>query len=84
MVHTALSIQHRDPEFESSMDKLEVSRPGFEKPSWLHQGRNYEELIKNVMIAFESLECRVCTKMHCLFSNLNWFLDNLRSMSDGE
>lgn len=47
------------------------------------EARSYEELIKNVLVAFENLVCSAYIKMHYLFSNLNWFSDNLRSMSDG-
>ena len=48
------------------------------------EARNYEELVKTLLIAFENLGCRACIKFHCLFSHFDWFPDNLRSVSDGE
>jgi len=53
--------------------QFKASNPG--KESWI---------FKIAPIAFENLECRALIKVHYLLSNLYWFQDNPRSMSDGE
>ena len=44
----------------------------------------FEELVKYVLIAFENLGGRACIKAHYLLFNLDWFLEDLRSLNDGE
>ena len=82
----------RDPEFENSMNKVELE-------AWKvfflvvknflgnNKARNYAELVKGlcrtVGIQIEgNLDCNMSVKLHNLFSHMHWFPENLDSMSD--
>ena len=77
----------RDPEFKNSMNKVELE-------AWKafvlvvknflgnNKARNYAELVNNMLTAFRKLGCNMSIKMHYLFSHMDWFPENLCSMSD--
>ena len=77
----------RDPEFENSMNKVELE-------AWKafvlvvknflgnNKARNYAELVNNMLTAFRNLSCNLSVKMPYLFSHMDQFLENLGSMSD--
>ena len=77
----------RDPEFENSMNEVELE-------AWKafvlvvknflgnNKVRNYAELVTNMLNAFRNLGCNISIKMHYLFSHMDWFPENLGSMSD--
>ena len=67
-----------NPDFENSKNKVEFTEwKLFDQILKNFLGntktRNYEELIKNLMIVFENLGCRAFIKIHCLFSDVDWF-----------
>ena len=77
----------RAPEFEKSMNKLELE-------AWKAfvlvvknflgntKASNYEEVVNNILTAFKNLGCNMSIKMHYLFSHMDRFPENLGSMSD--
>ena len=77
----------RDPEFENSMNEVELE-------AWKafvlvvknflgnNKARNYAELVANMLTAFRNLGCNMSIKMHYLFSHMDRFPENLGSMSD--
>ena len=77
----------RDPEFENSMNKVELE-------VWKafvlvvknflvnNKARNYAELVNNMLTAFRNLGCNMSVKMHYLFSHMDRFPENQCSMSD--
>ena len=77
----------RDPEFENSMNEVELE-------AWKafvlvvkhflgnNKARNYAELVTNMLTAFRNLGCNMSIKMHHLFSHMDQFPENLGSMSD--
>jgi len=77
----------RDPEFENSMNEVELE-------AWKafvlvvknflgnNKARNYAELVTNMLTAFRNLGCNMSIKMHYLFSHMDQFPENLGSMSD--
>ncbi|ESO04311.1 hypothetical protein HELRODRAFT_172670 [Helobdella robusta] len=79
--------QHKDPEFEKSMNKVEqeawnafvlVVKNFFGN----NKARNYAELVNNMVTAFKKLGCNMSIKLHYLFSHMDRFPENLGSMSD--
>ena len=77
----------RDPEFENSMNKVELE-------AWKafvlvvknflgnNKARNYAELVNNMLTIFRNLGCNISVKIHYLFSYMDWFPENLGSISD--
>ena len=77
----------RDPEFENSMNELELE-------AWKafvlvvkyllgnKKARNYAELVTNMPTAYRTLGCNMSIKMHYLHSHMDWFPENLGSMID--
>jgi len=47
-----------------------------------NKASNYAELVTNMLTAFGKLGCNMSIKMHYLFSHIDWFPENLGSMSD--
>ena len=77
----------RDPEFENSMNEVELeewkaSVQVVKNFLGNNKARNYAELVNNMLTAFKSLGCNMSVKMHYLFSHIDWFPENLGSMSD--
>ena len=77
----------RDPEFENSMNEVELeSRKPFVPvvKNFLgnNKARNYAELAHNKLTAFRNLGCNVSVKMRYLFSHMDRFPEILASMSD--
>lgn len=80
-------VSSLDPEFEKSMNKLELE-------AWKAfvlvvknflgntKASNYEEVINNMLTAFKNLGCNMNVKMHYLFLRMDRFPENLGSMSD--
>eukprot|EP00795_Rhopilema_esculentum_P009945 gene9945-18558_t len=76
----------RDPEFENSMSKMEHEA----WKTFVHVVKNFlgnnkarnKELVNKMLIAYKNLGCNMSIKMHYLFSHLDWFPENLGSMSD--
>ena len=46
------------------------------------KARDYAEFVNNMLSAFRNLGCNMSIKMHCLFSYMDRFPENLGSMSD--
>ena len=77
----------KDADFEKSMSQVELE-------AWTafvqvvknslgnNKASNYEELVLKMLTAFKNLGCNMSIKMHYLFSHLDWFPENLGSMSD--
>ena len=77
----------RDPEIENSMNEVELK-------AWKafvlvvknflgnNKARNYAEPSNNMLTAFRNLGCNMSVKTHYLFSHMDWFPENLGSMSD--
>ena len=47
-----------------------------------NKARNYAGHVNNMLTAFRNLGCNRGVKMHYLFSHMDWFPENLGSMSD--
>ena len=43
---------------------------------------NHEDVVGNMLSAFNDLECKISIKEHFLFSHLDKFPENLRAVSD--
>ena len=77
----------RDPEFENSMNEVKLE-------AWKafvlvaknflgnNKARKYADLVKNMLTSLRNLGCNMSIKMHYLFSHMDWFPENLGSMSD--
>ena len=77
----------RDPEFKSTMNEVELE-------TWKafvlvvknflgnNKFRNFAEPVNNILTAFRNLGCNMSVKKHYLFSHIDRFPENLRSMSD--
>ena len=77
----------RDPQFENSMNEVELE-------AWkafvlivknflgINKARNYAEPVNNMLTTFRNLGCNMSIKMHCLFSHMDRFPENLCSMRD--
>ena len=76
-----------DPEFENSLNKVELE-------AWKafvlvvknflgnSKASNYAKLVNNMLTAIRNLGCNMSVKLHNLFSHMDWFPENLGSMSD--
>jgi hypothetical protein len=47
-----------------------------------HKATNYSELVKNMLLAFKNLGCKMSIKVHYLHSHLDRFPDNLGDYSE--
>ncbi|XP_027233923.2 uncharacterized protein [Penaeus vannamei] len=77
----------RDPEFENSMNEVElITWKAFVLvvKNFLgnNRARNYFELVNDMIVAFKHLGCIMSIKMHYLFSHTDRFPENLGSLSD--
>ena len=73
---------NRDPEFENSMNEKELE-------VWKafvlvvnnffgnNKSRNYAELVNNMLTAYRNLGCNMSVQMHCLFTHMDRFPENL-------
>jgi len=77
----------RDPKCENSINKVKLDAWNafvVVQQNFLGNSKasNYAKLVTNMLTAFGNLGCNISIKMHYLFSHIDWFPENLGSMSD--
>ncbi|KAJ4450201.1 hypothetical protein ANN_01608 [Periplaneta americana] len=77
----------KDNHFESLLE-------GKEKAAWIvfkevvlnfpsnHRSENYEELVQNLLLAYETMGCSMCLKIHFLHFHPDFFPENCDDFSD--
>lgn len=77
----------KDSDFDKAMNKAEAN-------AWIalksvmsqflgnNKAPNYEQIVNDMLSAFQKLGCRMSLKVHFLFSHLDYFPDNLGDFSE--
>ena len=77
----------QDDQFEQTMNPLQLAawkdfRAVCEGFLGNHRSRNYAQLVHRLLHSYEALGCNMSLKLHFLMSHLDFFPDNMGSVSD--